>query len=354
MRNALLLATALAVLTGAHLSGERADAEKNAHRDPDELMYLPEGRMLRAASLGNTNLMADLIWLRSIQYYGEQRMTTRNYDQAERLFQVIYDLDPRFMGATRFGALVLSQDAGNPDGAVALLDRAAQDDPDRWEYPFDAGFIHQTVRRDYEAAGNAYRTAASLPGAPQLAHRLAGISFAKLGDRDAAREVWSSLLEDDNAATRSLAVRSLRNLDLDDGEERLTKAVFAYREARGQLPPDWGVLLQEGFLESMPEEPWGGQYFWVPENDEVLASTTIDRRMGRERDAYRDLIEVYREKFGTYPTHLDDINAADLAPFPVWKPFGITLDWNPVTGHLAWNPPWPATEPRYQGEGENL
>ncbi len=351
MKDVLLLGLALVVLTGAHFSGERADAEKNAQRDPDELLYLPEGRVLRAASLGNTNLMADLIWLKSIQYYGEQRMTTRNYDQAERLFHVIYDLDPAFTGAMRFGALVLAQDAANPDGAVALLERAERDNPDVWEYPFDQGFIHQTVRRDYESAGRAYRRAASMPGAPALAQRLAGVSFARLGDHDSAREVWSALAQDTNQATRRLAERNLRNLDLQEGEAILTRAVHAYREDTGRLPGDWNVLLGTPHLDQMPADPWGGRFFWVPENDRVLSSTTIDRRMSHDRDVYRDLVQAWKERQGSYPGRLMELYEAGETMFPPWTPFGLEMDWDPATGRIAWNPPWPAVEPRCQGEG---
>ena len=40
-----------------------------------------------------------------------------------------------------------------------------------------------------------------------------------------------------------------------------------------------------------------------------------------------------------------------LAEFPPWEPCGVALDWDPESGSLAWNPPWPAIEPRNHGEG---
>ncbi|MCA9752808.1 MAG: hypothetical protein KC591_11500 [Gemmatimonadetes bacterium] len=353
IRRLLLITAALTTLTGSYFAGARADAGKNASRDPNDLMYLPEGEVLKTLSLGHTNLMADLVWFHAIQYYGEQRLSTQNYDQTERLFQVIYTLDPTFVEATRFGALILSQDAGNPEAALRLLERAEHDDPSRWEYPFDRGFIHQTITRDMNAAGDAYRRAASLPDAPDLAIRLAGISFAKLGDRDTAREIWRSILQDsDNDFLSSLAERNLKNLDLDEFEERLTEAVHAYRDRTGTTPTSLAELLAVGILDTVPAEPWGGRWLWVPENDEVLSTTTIDRRMATVRSYFAGLAANYRHKTGEWPDSLGVLVDEGFSENPPWSPCGLTLGWNRRNGDVIWSPPWPPVEDSTQGASE--
>jgi tetratricopeptide (TPR) repeat protein len=351
IRRALLLVVALAALVASHGSSRRAEAAKNAEADPDELRYLPEGRILRIASLGHSKLVADLVWLQAIQYYGEQRLTTRNYEQTARFFDAIYDLDPTFMAATRFGALILSQDAGDPASALRLLSRAEHDHPDAWQYPFDEGFIHHTIRRDYQAAGEAYRRAAAHDGAPQLAVQLAGASFGRLGDRETARGIWWALLGDENPMTRSLAERSLKNLDLEEVEENLTEAVRTYRSEHGGIPKNWEVLQRAGLIGKMPKDPWGGRLLWVEENEEVLSSTTIDRRMAAIRDIFQGLVHRAREE-GSPPESLQALVERGEVASP-WSPFGLKLDYDTHTGEVAWNPPWPATEPRRQGTGKD-
>jgi len=350
MRQLALAAMAAIALLGSHLCSERAAAAKNATADPDALRYLPEGRILKIVSLGHSNLLADLVWLQAIQYYGEQRLTTRNYDQTERFFTAIYDLDSSFMPATRFGALVLSQDAGDPTSALALLDRASVDHPMAWQYPFDQGFIYQTILKDYREAGLAYRRAADKPGAPELAHQLAGVSFARLGDRDSAREIWRSLLEDSNSMTRAVAERNLRNLDLDEREQRLTEAVHSYRVDHGRIPANWDELRTSGHVAQFPEDPWGGQFFWVPENDEVLASTTIDRRMAAIRNLMQGTVDSFEKTEGRRPASLVELTDAGRIERP-WGPFGLTFDYDPVTGHVSWNPPWSPTEATKSSDG---
>lgn len=350
MQRAALLALALVFGGAAHVLGEMAGAAKNAREDPDRLMYLPEGRVLRLASLGHRNTMADLVWLRTIQYYGEQKLSGRNYQEAERLFQVIYDLDDSFKGATRFGALVLSQDAGNPEGALKLLERAQADHPEDWEYVFDAAFVHQTIRRDYEAAGEAYRRASEMEGAPEVAARLAGLSFARLGDRSASREVWWSILEEaDNELMRRVAERNLDNLDLEDAQDRLTEAVRRFREERGRLPTDWSELLQGRILDAIPEEPFGGVYHLDTETAEVWSTTVVDRRMAQTRNAFARSVRIAHRTDGEYPPTLESVVERGLQKFPPWRVFGLTIDYDPGTGVVSWNPPWPEVEPGKQG-----
>jgi tetratricopeptide (TPR) repeat protein len=350
MRQALLLVAAVALGGAAHVMAESAGAAKNAGDDPDRLMYLPEGRILRMASLGHRRMLADLVWLRTIQYYGEQKLSGRNYDEAERLFQVIYDLDGSFHGATRFGALILSQDANNPDAALRLLRRAQADHPSAWEYVFDEAFVLQTILRDYESAAHAYRRASTMPGAPEVAARLAGLSFARLGDRVAAREVWWSILsEADNDLMKQVAERNLMNLDLEDMQDRLTAAARRYREDTGRLPADWRELAQAGLAEVPATDPFGGAYFLDGGTGEAWSTTYVDRRMSQVRNAFAEAVQAMRATDGRYPASLAAVVERGFQRFPPWKPFGITIDYDPATGVVSWNPPWPEIERGKQG-----
>jgi tetratricopeptide (TPR) repeat protein len=350
MRHLSLLGLAVLLGGAAHVTGEKAQAVRSSEEGPDPLMYLPEGHVLRMASLGHRNMIADFVWLGAIQYYGEQKITGQNYDQAERLFQVIYDLDDTFKGATRFGALVLSQDAGDPDGALDLLARAQAEHPEDWEYVFDEAFVHQTIVRDYEAAGEAYRRASTMEGAPSVAARLAGLSFARLGDRDAAREVWWAVLEEaDNELTQQVAERNLKNLDMEDAQELLTEAAQRFQGEHGRLPADWNEVTATGLLERVPEEPFGGAYYLDAETVEVWATTVVDRRMSAIRDHFTLSLRKLEEIDGEYPASLEVVVERGLQRFPPWRPFGITVDYDRLTGTVSWNPPWPETEPGRHG-----
>jgi len=353
MRSVVLLLAALACGSLANSVGEKARTSRLAKANPDELMYLPESHVLRAASLGYTNVVADFIWLRAIQYYGEHRLSDRNYPQAERLFQSIYDLDPAFKGATRFGALVLAQDAGNAKGALALLERAERDHPNAWEYPFDQGFIRQSISKEFAAASSDYLRASTRPGAPDLAVRLAGLSATRLGDRQAAREVWQQILNDPpNELTRRIAERGLKNLDIEETQELLTEALSKFREKHGRVPHSWSEVLEEGMIASLPQEPFGGAYLYDPQANRVRSTTAIDREMNRQRGVVVNLLPVAREKLGgSYPGTIEEMVSMDILDAAPSRPLGIALTYDPATGTVSWNPPWPRVEGESEGGG---
>jgi tetratricopeptide (TPR) repeat protein len=352
MRAALLLAAALVCWQGAQFVGQRAALAANVTRNPDELLYLPSGRVLKLASFGFELILADLLWLRAIQYYGEHRLTDRNYDQAERLFQVIYVLDPHFKGATRFGALILAQDAHDPHGALALLRRAEKDNPQDWEYPFDQGFILQTVLRDYAAAGAAYQRASRLPGAPDLAVRLAGFSYMRLGDRETAREVWRSILcETENEMMRRIAERSLINLHVEEQQEILTQIVGTFREREGRLPRGWPEVVAKGLLAEPPREPFGGLFLIDGTTGCVHSTTLVDREMARQRDVIAAAVRWAQAEEGAYPGSFAEMVKQGLIDAEPSAPLGIELYYDAATGRVAWRPPWPQVEPGQQGEG---
>lgn len=341
----VFLGAAFALGFAANAVGEKAIASKRASANPDDLMYLPESRFLRAFSLGHSNFLADCVWIKTIQYYGEHRMSDRNYPQAERLFQSIYDLDSAFKGATRFGALVLSQDARNPQGALRLLQTAERGDSTAWEYPFDQGFIQQTLVKDFVAAGASYKRASEKPKAPDLAGRLAGLAFTRSGDREATREVWNSILEDPpNEMMRRVAERGLKNLAMEETEDALTTAVQKFREARGRLPKDWREVGEAGFLTAPPEEPWGGRYFFDAEAGSVRASTSIDREMTRQKSVIEMIIARHRAETGAFPASLDELVERGLLDAHPARPMGISLEYDAATGTVTWDPPWPATD----------
>jgi tetratricopeptide (TPR) repeat protein len=353
MRAALLLAAALVCWQGAHLVGQRAAAAANVTKNADELLYLPAGRVLKLASFGFERMLADLLWFRAIQYYGEHRLTDRNYDQAERLFSVIYDLDPHFEGATRFGALILAQDAHDADGALALLRRAEKDNPQDWVYPFDQGFILQMVCHDYAVAGAAYQRASRLPGAPDLAARLAGFSYTRLGDRETAREVWRSILEEtDNEMMQRIAERSLLNLDVEEEEEILTEVVSTFREQQGRLPRNWPEVVAAGLLPELPEEPFGGLFLIDGSSGSVHSTTLVDREMARQRDVIAAALHAARERGEAIPESFAEMVGRGLIDAEPSTLLGIELHYDAATGRVAWRPPWPQVEPGQQGEGK--
>lgn len=259
------------------LSIDRTAKGQLRERVVQEMMYFPSGKFMRGAAVEYQHLAADVVWLRAIQYYGYHLMTDQKYEWLGHVFEILTALDPQFTGAYHFGAMTLAWDARKPHEALRLLTNGMMSNPFEWQLPFDAGFICYMLLEDYETAGTFFRIASQLPDAWLIASRWAAVSMAKGGDYETAREMWVEIYRGtENKALRALVVRQLRRLKLDESLVRLQQALDAFREDRGRPPAGLLELVHAGYIDRIPDEPYGGRYFI--ENGTVQSSTPPSQR----------------------------------------------------------------------------
>ena len=189
-------------------------------RDRSELTYFPAGPWVRLMSLGFTELGADLAWLRAIQYYGEHRRTDQDYPFISNLFEALFLLDPKFENGYLFGALVLVEDQHDLQGALAMLERGMEANPESWRLIFEYGFFHYVHAKDPDQAAPYLAKAAAMPGAPEWVQRLAAYSAKKAGRHEMAVRLWFEIYRNtDNDEVRRIAVQYLAELGVPEFEE---------------------------------------------------------------------------------------------------------------------------------------
>jgi tetratricopeptide (TPR) repeat protein len=238
----------------------------------DAVLYVKSGEAVRRMSLSFTPLVADLYWIRAVQYYGGTRLSTsatKSYDLLYPLLDIATSLDPRFVMAYRFGSIFLAEGypggPGRPDLAVALLQKGFRADPARWRYLQDIGFVYYWWLRDYQAAAAWFEKAADIPGAPWWLRSLAAATKVQGGDRRGSRALWQSLRDSaDNEWLRNNATWRLAQLDALDAMDQLTAVVAAFRARTGQNPPSWDALVRARLLSSRPVDPAGAPYVLDP------------------------------------------------------------------------------------------
>jgi len=162
--------------------------------EPDALLFLPTGEYLSAASLGYQVLIADALYLWSIQYYHHQ-VAAEGREYLWRIFDVITDLDPQFEDAYLTGALMMGSDLGDAAMALRLLEKGATRNPDGWIYPLESGYYAWMNLEDSELAATYFDRAAALPGAPDVVGRMRAGMAEFVGDKRAALELWVDVYE---------------------------------------------------------------------------------------------------------------------------------------------------------------
>src|SRR5512145_2344466 len=78
----------------SHRTNRFLEARSVEQRESDgEIGPLPDGKTLHVASLGFERVLADLFWIRTLYYVGDDYAARAGYPSAERLAQLVTDID---------------------------------------------------------------------------------------------------------------------------------------------------------------------------------------------------------------------------------------------------------------------
>lgn len=217
MRHAVTIAIVAAVCVGVAGLAAVADTIRGDRTGDcsEERLYLPNGEFLHLASLGYDAAVADYTWLQAIQYYGGYRRGEHDVRYFAGLVEAVTTLDPGFVEAYIFSALVHSLDHGDADGAIDVLKRGILQNPHSWRLHFEVGFTNYVFKRDYGVAAYWFETAARLPGASDFCRQFAAWSSGRAGDLKGSLVLWENLR------------RTTENPDLRELAERMTKQIAA-------------------------------------------------------------------------------------------------------------------------------
>lgn len=230
-----------------------------------ELLYLPNGKHLKAMSLGHAPLAADLVYLWAIQYYSDYERKGR-FRFVEHVFgSVIPDLDPHYVDPYWLGAMILTVEAGDLEAGLRVLDKGFENNPTAWVLPYLAGFECYRAHR-FERAADYFDRSSRAPGAPALPLRMKAGMMARWGNLREAIRLWEEALRDPrgDAASRAIAERQIRDLTVRADLADLDAAIAAFRSREGRVPHRLGELVESGFLRIEPRDPDGRAYRYDP------------------------------------------------------------------------------------------
>ena len=264
----------LLLLPVVPLAQRRIDERLGAYRAQEEALYLT-GDQVRRLSDGFVDLMADLYWLRTVQYYGGQRVWGgQHYELLAPLVDIVTTLDPHLEIAYRYGAIFLSESApvgaGDPQAGAALLEKGIRGNPLNWRLRQDLGFYLFTFQDDAQRGAQVLLEAARLPGAPFWLGSMAAEILHKGGDRQTSRRIWQGMYDQaEEGVMKYNALVHLRYFDAADQAEALTRLVRAYEGRTGRKPVSLDQLRAAGLLRQAPADPSGAPFSYDRETGEV-------------------------------------------------------------------------------------
>ncbi|MDP8243950.1 MAG: hypothetical protein P9L94_07705 [Candidatus Hinthialibacter antarcticus] len=142
------------------------DARRHIRVEEKILMLSDRPEVTRIAALGFDNAVADLLWIRAIQYFGGNFSTLDEDLKKEgmsKLLENLVGLDPEFIGAWKFGGFVINEAMHDPEEAMTFLLRGGSINPEAWRLTFDAGFLAFYQLKDFQVAKQLFTQAAYGP-----------------------------------------------------------------------------------------------------------------------------------------------------------------------------------------------
>lgn len=245
--------------------------ETQVSGDAANVLYVPSARAIRALSLGYSGLAADIYWTRAVQYFGRGHQEhAETYPLLAPLLQLTTELDPHLIVAYQFGGVFLSapspEGAGEPDKAVALVERGISANPENWQLYLSLGFIQYQQRHDVAAALDAFERGSRVPNAHPALKVLAAVIAQQGGEQQKAAILWRAILDTTTDATvRKNASQHLIALHVDSDVTQLEALIHDFEQRNGRLPSNLGEMVASGWLKGIPVDPLGDPYHLMPD-----------------------------------------------------------------------------------------
>jgi hypothetical protein len=256
----------------------KIDEGKDRYALLEEMLYFPSGTFIEEVSLGYNLLIADLVWIRAIQYFGEHHLTDLKYLHLYHILDILTTLDRKFIHGYTFGGFLLEHSAQEPDNADRLLHKGEFHNPHSWEIPFVRGFIYYIFRGEKREAIHFFLRASRKPAAPEMCKRFASFTYQKLGDKYMAFKLWQDIYENTtNRFERETAERYMKEMYVLIQLDSLNVAFHQYGDEIGRYPSSLEEMEERGFIKEGLYPPWEGESYYIDKEQNRIWCTYLDR-----------------------------------------------------------------------------
>ena len=305
----------------------RLDAERRMARD-EELLYLPNEKLLGHFTAGLHSVAADLLWLKCIQYTAQEfHSQEHKFTWLDHICKTIVRLDPYFTGEYKLGGTLLAA-IGNYETALYLKKRGLLKRPDRWELPLEIAKTYILNRREEPsspALASYYLiwTAELTEGQSREFFMQWAYNLQRVHDlTEMGRRIWENIRNtSSDPFMQELAERKIILLDLHVLCSMLTEAAHKYRARFGEPPTSVDDLVQAGFFDKLPVDPLGGSFF-VDSEGQVKSTTLLDDEVAQRLRHIRAGLDQFKNTEGRCASSLEELvdsgmmRAIPLHPYP--------------------------------------
>lgn len=237
--------------------------------------------LIELLATGMKPLLADFYWIKAQTLNADQIFEARKEQAAGRsglmlqaaihrtpadarelydLLRAATGLDPAFEYAYFYGSTILSWD-GQVPLALSLLERGVENNPESAKLTSGLSFIHFYFMGDWEKGAHYAKISYENSGKYSSTPKAVASLYAAGRNFDLAVSYLTDVLEDtDDPDTRKEIENQIGLLLVEKHIEYLETAMQVCAHTVGAYPATLEALVEMGFIDAIPEEPFGGKY----------------------------------------------------------------------------------------------
>ncbi|RIL09139.1 MAG: hypothetical protein DCC75_07255 [Proteobacteria bacterium] len=276
----ILLAAALAALIAARSRLEDLGVSKM--RDAAQLqesLYLPNPRAVTFISFGYKNALAQLLWFKTISYFGKHYRGDGNYRWFNHMCDLVTTLNPKAKHYYQFCSAMLAWEASLPQQAAQILTKGISNNPEDWYLIYQRGFIHIFFLNDEGSAKEDFVRAAKMPDAHPIVATLASKKILSMDSPEQAIEFLTQMINSTSDPSAQSVYRDrIRDAEYEIGFRILEEALRRFEERNGKKAANLEELASEGLVPDQMardrfRDPFGGQYILDPAGSKLSSSS---------------------------------------------------------------------------------
>lgn len=235
------------------LNREAAHGHRQA---PEVLLYFPKAQTCCIHALGYEHAIADLLWMRTLAYFGGHYASDRDFRYLARMLDAITLMNPRHESAYYMAATVLPWIVGATQDSIRIATRAALFMPEDGRWLYLLSMLHFLFRDDHDVAAHYLEWAMRRGFINRLSIALAARLQSAAAGLDAARDMLKETIAR-TSDRRTLAYLHeqlakveteivLRSLERQIEAKGLDRAAIDSTETLRQLGLHWPQPLPDG------------------------------------------------------------------------------------------------------------
>lgn len=301
---------------------------------------------LNKISLGYNLLVADIYWIRALQYFSATDYYDEKPMETYRYFDIITDLDPQFVNAYRYGGTFLAEPPemglGEIELGVKLLEKGRINNPENFRIALDEAFIYYIYTDNYIKASELFEIASEVDTLSEKRSAsikgMAALALTKSGNLELSKKIWTYIYKTSTLEDRKqYALTNLNEVKTMEHQELLTQSLQDYKSRYNEIPEDLTVLVEKGYLRKIPDDPSGGRFVIINDTITVVSSKLAEKKYSYAVKLLNTRINKYRNLYGKYPSDLSElkefVNQSPINKYPE-NPYGREFEYNPETGEI--------------------